>query len=109
MGRLEAKVAIISGAARGIGGAAARLFVGEGARVVLGDILAEEGSALAAELGDGARFQFLDVTDPGSWEAAVAVAQTAFGPLTTLVTRLGCCSGCRLPTVPWRPTGAAPS
>ena len=89
MGRLEGKVAIISGAARGIGGAAARLFVAEGAQVVLGDILQEEGSALAAELGDGARFQLLDVTEPASWEAAVTVAQTAFGPLTTLVNNAG--------------------
>jgi 3alpha(or 20beta)-hydroxysteroid dehydrogenase len=89
MGRLEGKVAIISGAARGIGGAAARLFVREGAQVVLGDILAEEGSALAEELGESARFQLLDVTEPGSWEAAVAVAQTAFGPLTTLVNNAG--------------------
>ncbi|MGA3148547.1 MAG: SDR family oxidoreductase [Acidimicrobiales bacterium] len=89
MGRLEGKVAIISGAARGIGGAAARLFVREGAQVVLGDILAEEGSALAEELGESARFQLLDVTEPGSWEAAVAVAQTTFGPLTTLVNNAG--------------------
>jgi 3alpha(or 20beta)-hydroxysteroid dehydrogenase len=89
MGRLEGKVAIISGAARGIGGAAARLFVGEGARVVLGDILEEEGSQLAEALGPSARFQPLDVTDPRSWETAVEVAQSAFGPLTTLVNNAG--------------------
>jgi 3alpha(or 20beta)-hydroxysteroid dehydrogenase len=89
MGRLEGKVAIISGAARGIGGAAARLFVAEGAQVVLGDILQDEGSALADELGERARFQVLDVTEPGSWEAAVVVARTAFGPLTTLVNNAG--------------------
>ena len=89
MGRLEGKVAIISGAARGIGGAAARLFVGEGARVVMGDILGDEGSALADELGESARFQLLDVTDARSWEATVEVAQTAFGPLTTMVNNAG--------------------
>jgi 3alpha(or 20beta)-hydroxysteroid dehydrogenase len=89
MGRLEGKVALISGAARGIGGAAARLFVAEGAQVLLGDILVEEGSALADQLGVRARFQRLDVTDPQSWEAAVATAQSAFGPLTTLVNNAG--------------------
>ena len=54
--RLEGKVAIISGAARGIGGAAARLFVGEGAQVVLGDILEEEGSAWPTNWASRARF-----------------------------------------------------
>src|ERR1039458_7192610 len=89
MGRLEGKVAIISGAARGIGGAAARTLVAEGARVVLGDILEEEGSALAEVLGESAHFQLLDVTDPRSWEAAVEVARATFGPLTTLVNNAG--------------------
>jgi 3alpha(or 20beta)-hydroxysteroid dehydrogenase len=89
MGRLEGKVAIVSGGARGIGGATARAFVAEGAQVVLGDILADEGAALAAELGPAALFQLLDVTDPHSWEQAVEAAQSTFGPLTTLVNNAG--------------------
>lgn len=89
MGRLEGKVAIVSGGARGIGGATARAFVAEGAQVVLGDILADEGAALAAELGPAALFQPLDVTDPNSWKEAVKTAQSTFGPLTTLVNNAG--------------------
>ena len=60
-GRLAGKVAIISGAARGQGAAEARLFVAEGAEVVVADVLEAEGRALAAELGDGAAFFALDV------------------------------------------------
>jgi 3alpha(or 20beta)-hydroxysteroid dehydrogenase len=89
LGRLDGKVAIISGGARGIGGAAARLFVEEGARVVVGDVLEDEGGALAGELGGSARFAPLDVTDPGAWSAVVELAQTTFGPVTTLVNNAG--------------------
>jgi 3alpha(or 20beta)-hydroxysteroid dehydrogenase len=89
MGRLEGKVAIVSGGARGIGGATARAFVAEGARVVVGDILVDEGVALAGELGPSALFQPLDVRDAEAWDVAVDVAQSTFGPLTTLVNNAG--------------------
>jgi NAD(P)-dependent dehydrogenase (short-subunit alcohol dehydrogenase family) len=59
-GRLDGKVALITGAARGIGGACARRFVGEGATVVVADVLDEEGRALAAELGARGDFRTLD-------------------------------------------------
>ena len=89
MGRLDGKVAIVSGGARGLGEAEARRFVAEGARVVIGDILDEEGGALARELGDAARFQHLDVTQSGQWDEIVQVAEAQFGPVTVLVNNAG--------------------
>ncbi len=89
MARLEGKVAIVTGAAQGMGAATARLFVHEGARVVLGDVLEEKGRALAAELGDAAIFTPLDVSDESSWESAVAVAVDRFGGLDILVNNAG--------------------
>jgi len=89
MGRVDGKVALISGAARGMGASHARLLVGEGARVILGDILDEEGRAVAAELGDAARFVHLDVTQPADWAAAVALALSEFGSLNVLVNNAG--------------------
>jgi 3alpha(or 20beta)-hydroxysteroid dehydrogenase len=88
-GRLSGKVAIISGAARGQGAAEARLFAAEGARVVLGDVLDDEGAAVAAELGDAAVYTHLDVTDEEQWQAAVALAESRFGPVTVLVNNAG--------------------
>ena len=70
--RLEGKVALISGGARGQGAAEARLFVGEGAAVVIADILDEEGMKLEAELrelGANASYVHLDVTDADQWQA----------------------------------------
>ena len=64
MGRVDGKVALISGAARGMGASHARLLAAEGARVVLGDVLDDEGRAVAEELGDAARYVHLDVTQP---------------------------------------------
>lgn len=87
-GRLEGKVALISGGARGMGAATARLFVAEGARVVLGDILPEV-KETASGLGDAAHAVTLDVTDEASWQAAVAEAEQRFGRLDILVNNAG--------------------
>lgn len=89
MGRLDGKIAIITGAARGQGAAEARLFAAEGARVVLADVLDDEGEAVAAEIGDAAVYTHLDVTDEPQWQAAVALAEDRFGPVTVLVNNAG--------------------
>jgi len=89
MDRLKGKVILISGGARGQGAAEARLFVAEGARVVLGDVLEEQGRRLAAELGqDAAVFLRQDVTREADWEAAVKAAE-AFGALHGMVNNAG--------------------
>jgi 3alpha(or 20beta)-hydroxysteroid dehydrogenase len=72
MDRLTGKVALVTGAARGSGAAIARLFVAEGAQVVLADVLDERGRAAADDLGPAARYVHLDVTDERSWDAVVA-------------------------------------
>ncbi|MBC7441047.1 MAG: SDR family oxidoreductase [Ramlibacter sp.] len=89
MTRVTGKVALISGGARGMGAAHARLLAKEGAKVVIGDILDSEGAALATELGENARFIHLDVTRYEDWEAAVALAVTEFGGLDVLVNNAG--------------------
>jgi 3alpha(or 20beta)-hydroxysteroid dehydrogenase len=87
--RLEGKVALISGAARGQGEAEARLFVREGARVVLGDVRDELGEKVAASLGEAARFVHLDVAREDHWQRAVALAEAEFGKLDVLVNNAG--------------------
>ena len=72
-----------------MGEAHARALAAEGARVVIGDVLEAEGAAVADELGDDARFAALDVTDEGSWQAAVSLAEEAFGPISVLVNNAG--------------------
>lgn len=90
MGRVDGKVALISGGARGMGAAHARALAAEGAKVVIGDILDEEGTKLADELGaDTARFVRLDVTSPEQWQAAAETAVEAFGSLGVLVNNAG--------------------
>jgi 3alpha(or 20beta)-hydroxysteroid dehydrogenase len=88
-GRLHGKVAIISGGARGQGAAEARLFAAEGARVVVGDVLDDEGAAVAEEIGDAALYVHLDVTDEAQWAAAVKAAEEAFGPVSVLINNAG--------------------
>ncbi|WP_431874464.1 glucose 1-dehydrogenase [Amycolatopsis sacchari] len=87
MGRLDGKVALITGAARGQGAAAARRFVAEGARVTIADVLDDEGKALADELG--AAYQHLDVSSEDDWAAAVERTVDEFGSLTVLVNNAG--------------------
>ncbi|MBB83231.1 MAG: 3-alpha-hydroxysteroid dehydrogenase [Deltaproteobacteria bacterium] len=89
MGRLDGKVALISGAARGQGEAEARRFVAEGARVVLGDVLEAECRTVAELLGDGARAIRLDVTREEDWSRAVETALDTFGRLDVLVNNAG--------------------
>ncbi|CAN5466766.1 glucose 1-dehydrogenase [soil metagenome] len=96
MGRVEGKVVLISGGARNIGGASARMLVEEGAKVVIGDLLDEEGAALAEELGDAARYVHLDVTDEDDWTNAVSFAVAEFGKLDVLFNNAGIFNGGQL-------------
>ena len=88
-GQLEGKVAVITGAARGQGAAEARLFVERGARVLLTDVLVDEGKALADELGEAARFMAHDVSDEAQWSAVVEAATSTWGALNVLVNNAG--------------------
>ena len=89
MGRVDNKVALITGGARGMGAADARMLVKEGAKVVIGDILDDEGQALADELGDAARYIHLDVSSADDWTSAVDTALSSFGKLNVLVNNAG--------------------
>lgn len=89
-GKLDGKVALISGAARGMGAAHARAVVAHGGKVILGDILDEAAASLAAELGDtNALAVNLDVRSTDAWTAAVAQGTERFGPITVLVNNAG--------------------
>ena len=88
MERVKGKVILISGGARGQGAAEARLFVAEGARVVIGDVLEAEGRQLASELGPSAAFVRQDVTQERDWETAINAAER-LGGLHGLVNNAG--------------------
>jgi len=87
--RLAGKVAIITGAASGMGAATARIFVREGAKVVIADVMEHEGKQVADSLGAAARFEKLDVTNEENWAEAVADTVKAFGKLDILVNNAG--------------------
>ncbi|MFF0437329.1 SDR family NAD(P)-dependent oxidoreductase [Streptomyces sp. NPDC004327] len=90
MGKLDGRVVVITGAARGQGEQEARLFAAEGAKVVLADVLDDRGEALAKELGgDRAAYVHLDVTSEAEWAAAVAAAKERFGRIDGLVNNAG--------------------
>jgi 3alpha(or 20beta)-hydroxysteroid dehydrogenase len=88
MNRLSGKIVLISGGARGQGAAEARLFVSEGAKVVIGDVLVAEGQRLATELGDAAVFVRQDVTQEDDWAKALEAA-AGLGGLHGLVNNAG--------------------
>ena len=90
--RLENKVALISGGARGMGAVEAKMFVQEGAKVVIGDVLDEDGKQTEAEINEAGGecvFVHLDVTDETAWQDAVAAAVDRFGKLDILVNNAG--------------------
>ncbi|MGK7376903.1 glucose 1-dehydrogenase [Planococcus sp. 1R117A] len=89
MARLEGKVAIITGAAQGMGAAHAKKFIKEGAKVVLTDLNEEKGQAFAAELGANALFIKQNVTSEADWTTVVEQAENAFGPVNVLVNNAG--------------------
>jgi len=87
--RLADKVAIVSGAASGMGAASARLFAREGAKVVIADVLEREGQEVAKAIGAAARFEPLDVTSEENWAAVVSATTQHFGKLDVLVNNAG--------------------
>jgi 3alpha(or 20beta)-hydroxysteroid dehydrogenase len=89
MNRLSGKVALITGAARGMGASHARHFIAEGARVLLTDVLDDEGIALADELGDSARYVHLDVANYNEWQVATEIAAEEWGAIDVLVNNAG--------------------
>ena len=100
--KLTGKVALISGGARGMGAAEARLFVSEGAKVVIGDVLEAQGREVEAEIkagGGEAVFVRLDVTNEADWQRAVETAVSQFGQLHILVNNAGVSSQGRVEEV----------
>ncbi|SHJ19751.1 SDR family NAD(P)-dependent oxidoreductase [Parasporobacterium paucivorans] len=89
MGKLDGKVAIITGAASGMGLTHARKFIEEGAKIIIADIAEAEGHELAKELGDNARFIKMDITKAEEWEKAVSIAEETYGPVNVLVNNAG--------------------
>ncbi|MGW6729682.1 glucose 1-dehydrogenase [Nocardia sp. NPDC055029] len=89
MGRVNERVAIVTGAARGMGAAHARALVREGARVLLTDVLEDEGHRVAEELGDRALFVTHDVARPTHWQRVVTTAEQEFGNVDILVNNAG--------------------
>lgn len=89
MADVNGKVVIVTGGARGMGAAHVRKLLADGARVVIADVLEDDGRALASELGGDALFIRLDVTSEQSWTSAIENVHAAFGPVTSLVNNAG--------------------
>jgi 3alpha(or 20beta)-hydroxysteroid dehydrogenase len=101
VGRLDGKVALVTGGARGMGESHVRAFVAEGARVVFGDVLDDKGKDVASALGDSCRYVHHDVTSEADWSAAVATAIDAFGQLDVLVNNAGILKFGRIADMPF--------
>ncbi|BBY50703.1 3-alpha-hydroxysteroid dehydrogenase [Mycolicibacterium arabiense] len=93
MGRVDGRVALISGGARGMGAEHARVLAAEGAAVVIADVLDDEGAAVAEAIGDQATYVHLDVTDEHSWSRAVQATVERYGSLSVLVNNAGIVNG----------------
>jgi NAD(P)-dependent dehydrogenase (short-subunit alcohol dehydrogenase family) len=93
MDRLKGKIALVTGAAQGLGAAMAQRFADEGARVLLTDINVDGAAEQAARIGDAAASIAHDVTSPDDWEAAIACAEARFGGLHILVNNAGIAAG----------------
>lgn len=89
MNKLDGKVVVITGGARGMGASHVRRFMAEGAKVVFTDILEEDGELLANELGENVRFIKQDVTSAEDWAKVVAETETVFGPINILINNAG--------------------
>lgn len=89
MGRMQDKVAIITGGARGMGAATARMFAREGAKVVIADLLDAEGQALADEIGGDARFVHFNVAQEADWAKLVGELMALYGRIDALVANAG--------------------
>ena len=89
MARFNGTVALVTGGARGMGASHTKALVAEGASVVFGDILDDEGKALQEELGDAALYVHLDVTDDDQWKEAVSTAEKVYGPVGLLINNAG--------------------
>lgn len=89
MNRLQGKVAVVTGGARGMGAATVKLFVEEGAKVVIADVLEAEGEALAASLGASARFLHHDVRQEANWQQLLAETGKLYGEVDVLVNNAG--------------------
>src|ERR1700759_168278 len=88
-GRVQDKVVLVTGGARGMGASHAQALVAEGAQVLISDILDSEGDAVAEKLGESASFIHLDVANPDQWDRAVDAAVNRFGRLDALVNNAG--------------------
>ena len=110
MGRLEGRIAVVTGGARGVGAGVARRFVAEGARVALLDVLDDAGAALAAELGAAAHYQHCDLADEAQVREAIDAAARHFGGLDVLYNNAAVIGYGRriadLPTAEWDRTMA---
>lgn len=89
MGKLDGKVAVVTGGSRGQGASHVRMLVEEGAQVVFSDVLVDEGEALAKELGKNAKFIKHDVTKADEWKKVIEEAESTYGPVTILVNNAG--------------------
>lgn len=87
MGKLDGKVALITGGARGIGAEDARVLAAEGAKIVVCDILDTDGEELAQQVGGA--YHHLDVTNESQWQSAIAFAEKTFGPVDILINNAG--------------------